>query len=110
MIFKETNDFRKDFKRLSRKYRSLNKDIALFEKFLSKFPLGKGRHFAVLTEKEAVKIVKARLFCLHLKRDSLRIIYSFNSKREEIEFVELYFKGNKERENKERITLYLKNR
>ncbi len=107
MIFEETDSFKKDFKKLSKRYKSLGKDIALFKKFLSKFPLGKGRHFAVITEKETVKIVKARLFCLYLKRNSLRVIYCFDIKREKIDFMELYFKGDKEREDKEKIDIYL---
>ncbi len=106
MNFKGTHDFNKDFKRLSKKYKSLRKDLELFKKIVTKFPLGKGRHFTIVTKTESMKIVKARFFCLYLKRDSLRIIYAFSEKKEEIEFIELYFKGDKNREDKDRIENY----
>jgi hypothetical protein len=65
-----------------------------------------------LARKSHVTIVKARLFCQSLKRNSLRIIYAYIEKSAEIEFVgiefiELYFKGDKEREDAERIKRYL---
>jgi len=108
MNFNETDDFTKEFKRLSKKYKSLPDDFSEFKKIVSKIPLGTGRHFIVLTNTGEIKVVKARLFCRYLKGSSLRIIYAYHEKKQMIEFVELYFKGDKENEDHKRIIFYLK--
>ena len=107
MNFNETNEFKKDFKRLVKKYKSLSDDLLEFKKIVSKIPLGTGRHFAVLTNTEKIKVVKARLFCRYLRGSSLRIIYAYCEDKRIIEFIELYFKGGKESENCERIKEFL---
>ncbi len=108
MNFNEINYFTKDFKRLSKKYKSLPDDLLEFKKVISEFPLGRGKHFIILTATEAVKIIKARLFCRYLKGSSLRIIYAYKETKQVIEFIELYSKNEKEREDNERIRDYLK--
>lgn len=108
MNFNSINDFTKDFKRLSKKYKSLPDDLLEFKKIISKFPLGTGRHFIILTSTETIKIIKARLFCRYLKGSSLRIIYTYCETKQVIEFIELYFKGDKNREDKKRIKQYIK--
>ncbi len=112
MNFKTTREFNKDFKKLSKKYRTLDEDILEFKKILKKFPFGIGKHFCVLTNTESAHIIKARFFCQSLKKKDLRIIYAYIEKHQEVEligveFIELYFKGNKEREDNERIREYL---
>ncbi len=108
MNFNETDDFTKDLKRLSKKYKSLSNDLSGFKKIVSQIPLGTGRHFVILTNTEEIKVVKARLFCRYLKGSSLRIVYAYNERKQMIEFVELYFKGDEENEDSERIKFYLK--
>jgi hypothetical protein len=71
-------------------------------------------YIAVLHIHKGVKIIKARMFCRSLRGSSLRIIYAYIFGRAEItfvgiEFIELYFKGNKQREDEERIKEYLRN-
>lgn len=111
MNYKELPEFAKEFKKLSRKYCSLDKDFTLFKKLLDAEPLGTGKHFNVLTIVGDTRVVKARLFCQTLRGSSLRVIYSYNGVEIEfIEFIELYFKGDKETEDKNRIKEYLKNK
>lgn len=110
MNFNETNEFTKDFKRLSKKYKSLPSDLLEFKKIVAKIPLGTGRHFIVLTSTTEIKVVKARLFCRYFKGSSLRIIYAYHKKKQAVEFIELYFKGDKESEDSGRIKNYLKNK
>lgn len=107
MKFSETPSFLKELKSLARKYRSLQEDLKEFRKVITKYPLGTGKHFTVLHVKEDIKIIKARLFCKYLKGASLRIIYAFHEDKGLIEFIELYFKGDKETEDKERIKGYI---
>lgn len=107
MNFKETPEFQRCFKRLNKKFLSLDEDLAEFKKVISVFPLGRGKHFAVLTEKAGIKIIKARLFCRYLKGDSLRIIYAFCESAPWIEFIEIYAKNDQEVENRSLIKDYL---
>lgn len=125
MNFSATNEFLKDFKRLSKKYRSLPDDLLEFKKIVSKIPLGSGKHFVVLRENEevnpvrssgrsprptsnGVKILKARLFCKYLRGASLRITYAYIEKSTAIFFIELYFKGEQVNEDKGRISDFLR--
>ena len=109
MNFSETNEFSKDFKRLSKKYKSLSDDLLEFKKVVTELPLGTGKHFVILHSQEKVKIVKARFFCKYLRGASLRIIYAYREGSVTIDFIEIYFKGDKENEDRERIKNYLKN-
>ena len=108
MNFSETNEFSKDFKWLSKKYRSLPDDLLEFKRIISEIPLGSGKHFVVLHENEEVKILKARLFCKYLRGASLRIIYAYRESIKTIDFIELYFKGEQTNENKVLISDFLR--
>ena len=113
MNFKNTQKFEKDFKKLFKKFQSLDSDLVEFKKVLSESPTGIGKHFNVITKFNFTYIIKARFFCKSLKKKDLRIIYAYieNHKVIEmigIEFIEIYFKGKKENEDKERIKNYLK--
>lgn len=111
MNFKETDEFRKDFKKLNKKYRSLPGDLYELKKILKKKPTGVNRNFANLHITKNFRIIKARLYCKSLKRSSIRVIYAYHHKTKEIEFiefVELYSKNKQNRENQRRIWKYLK--
>lgn len=110
MNFKETPEFLKNFKRLRKKYPSLDEDLMEFKKVISLFPIGRSKHFAVLMAMKGIKIVKARLFCRYLKGSSLRIVYAFQEALDEIEFIEIYSKNEQETENKDLIIEYLRAR
>jgi hypothetical protein len=107
MNFDELSEFSKEFKRLAKKYKSLPEDIKEFKRVVSVVPLGNSKHFNVITNTEQCAIIKARLFCRYLKGLSLRIIYAFHSQSQKIDFIEIYFKGEKENEDRERIKGYL---
>jgi len=113
MNFKNTLEFQKDFKKLSKKFKTLDNDLIEFKKVLNESPLGIGKHFNIITKIGSAHIIKARFFCRSLKRKDLRIIYAYIENHQiiemiGIEFIELYFKGNKESEDKERIRNYLR--
>lgn len=101
MNFRETDEFAKNFKRLSKKYRSLPDDLLEFKKIVTQLPLGSGKHFIILHGVENVSIIKARFFCRYLRGLSLRIIYAYGAASTTIYFIELYFKGEQENENKD---------
>lgn len=101
-------EFRRKLKKLSRKYGTLNDDLKLFKEVLLSSPTGFGNNFTVLHSTKIIKIVKARMACRSLRNNSLRIIYAYVEHEEKIEFIEIYYKGNKENENLGRIKGYLK--
>ncbi|MFZ5365154.1 MAG: hypothetical protein ACOZBH_03080 [Patescibacteria group bacterium] len=107
--FNELPEFQKEFKRLGKKYKSLPDDLQEFCNVVSVVPLGNSKHFNIITQTKLFCIIKARLFCRYLKGTSLRIIYSYFEQKQCIEFIELYFKGDKETEDRDRIKEYLKN-
>lgn len=108
MNFNELPEFTKECKRLAKKYKSLPNDLQEFKNVVSVVPLGNSKHFNIVTQTESVKIVKARFFCRYLKGSSLRVIYSYIEGQKKIEFIEMYFKGDKENEDRKRIKQYLK--
>ena len=107
MTFDELPEFEKERKRLARKYRSLSEDLEEFQNVVSVVPLGNRKHFAVIAQNEKLHIVKARLFCRYLKGSSLRVIYSYFEQEQRIEFIEIYYKGDKENEDRHRVREYL---
>lgn len=109
MSFDELPEFGKEFKRLFRKYRTLDGDCEKFKKILVSRPTGVGRNFVIIHSSPVVKIVKARIACRALRDQSLRIVYSYIEREQQIKFIEMYFKGEKENEDRARIQAYLKN-
>jgi len=107
MNFDELPEFQKDCKILGKKYKSLNDDLKEFRNVVSAVPLGNSKHFIIITQIKVLYIVKARLFCRYLKGASLRVVYAYFEQEQKIEFIEVYFKGDKENENHDRIREYL---
>lgn len=116
--YTETAEFQKDFKKLEKKYRSLREDLELAKRAaiefyhiqnrnnLSVFPI---QGFCT----EEIQICKIKKFaCKALKgrgsKSGIRIIYAFHCQSFKVDFIEIYFKGEKENENRERIKEYLK--
>ena len=110
MRFNELSEFEKEFKRLFKKYRTLDDDFKSFKEVLCATPTGVGKNFIIFHSSATMKIVKAHLACRALRNNHLlRVIYSYVEQGQCIEFIELYFKGEKENEDRERIKEYLKN-
>lgn len=114
MNFRNTREFDKDFKKLAKKFKTLDDDLNEFKRILNKFPKGIGKHFNIITKTGSIYIIKARFFCRSLKGKDLRIIYAYIEDHQilesiGIEFIEIYFKGNKVNEDRTRIKNYLNN-
>lgn len=114
MKFQESQKFSKELKRFGKKYRSLESDLAKLRTILEALPLGNGsKHWNRLHASDDGRIVifKVRLSCASLKGQSLfRVIYAYDSRSEEvvlIDFIELYYKGEKANEDRDRISEYL---
>lgn len=108
MNYRFTDKFKKDFKKLLKRYRSLNDDIQEFCLALSGVNFEKNKKFAILHKVDELLIVKARLFCKAIKKGSLRIIFSYNLTNKAVIHIEIYFKGDKIMEDKQRIDEFIK--
>jgi mRNA-degrading endonuclease YafQ of YafQ-DinJ toxin-antitoxin module len=114
MKFQLSQKFSKELKRFSKKYRSLPEDISKLQGILRALPEGSGqKHWNRLhvTGDGLVVIFKVRLSCASLKGQSLfRAIYAYNKRDEElvlIDFIELYYKGEKSNEDRGFIQEYI---
>lgn len=109
MTFEELNEFRKDLKKLLKKYRSLNDDLKIVKKVLRVEPKERPpfsfRIDGLGIETCVIKVKK--IACKSLKgrgvNTGLRLIYAHFEEEQRIVFVELYHKNIKENEDRERI-------
>lgn len=118
-LFKEIRrlpEFDNDFKKLVKRFKTLNDDIKTFvdKQLRLTHKLGIDNKGVVPISELGIvtpKIYKARKFaCKALKgrgvMSGIRIIYAYNEEEDRIEFIEIYFKGDKANENRERIINY----
>ena len=106
--FDSLPEFEREFKRLSKRYRSLHQDFNDLKDVLRVLPTGSGKNFTIIYHSEKVKLVKVRLACKSLRGRSIRVIYAYHNDTAAFVYIEMYFKGNKTNENRERIRDYLK--
>ena len=106
--FSRLPEFEKEFSKLAKKYPSLPEDLGRLEKLITDHPIGIGTNFTVIHHNPAARIVKTRLACKSLKKRSMRIIYAHHNDVFEFVYIEIYFKGDKENEDRKRITDYIK--
>ena len=113
---RKLTEFKKDFKKLVKKFKTLDEDLNTFItnqlKLTHKLNIdNKGVVRISDLGIEYPKIYKARKFpCKALKgkgaASGIRIIYAYYENEDIIEFVEIYYKGEKENEDRERILRY----
>jgi mRNA-degrading endonuclease RelE of RelBE toxin-antitoxin system len=106
-------EFENDLKKLSKKFHSLEEDLQVFEekqlKLYHKLRIDNGGIFPIPNlGADYPKIYKARKFaCKSLKgkgvMSGIRVIYAYYADKDIIEFIEIYYKGDKENEDKARI-------
>lgn len=117
IIYKYTEGFEKDLKRLIKKFPSLLEDIEIAKSFtIELFHLQKLNKQAIFLIpnfcSDELKICKVKKFaCKALKgrgvQSGIRIIYAYHVLTNTIDFIEMYFKGESENEDKEKIKKYL---
>ncbi len=106
-------EFSKDFKKLLKKYRSLEEDLETFirAQLYSFHKLQIDNHGLVPINNlgfGSLQIYKAKKFaCKALKgkgaRSGIRIVYAYIAEKDEIYLIEIYSKNDKESEDRERI-------
>jgi mRNA-degrading endonuclease RelE of RelBE toxin-antitoxin system len=104
MKISQSAAFQKELKKLSKKYKTLPDDLKILESLIVKFPRGEdSRHCNILKEEGQKVICKRRMMCRSLKGSEFRVIYYSDGERMEVEHIEIYYKGVKSTENKNRI-------
>lgn len=113
---RKLTEFEKDFKKLTKRFKTLDDDIETFINRQLKLThkLGVDNKGVVHISGlgiESPKIYKAKKFaCKALKgrggMSGIRIIYAYYETNDVIEFIEIYFKGDKANEDKQRIIKY----
>lgn len=125
MEFDELNEFKKDLKKLSKRYKSLKDDLEIIRKVLKVNPNARPPFsFQIVGLGITNCVIKVKkIACKSLKgkgvNTGLRLIYAYFEKKEvegddgkkkeleeKIVFIELYHKNDKASENKERILKY----
>jgi mRNA-degrading endonuclease RelE of RelBE toxin-antitoxin system len=109
-------EFEKDLKKLLKRFPSLEDDLRMFVKVaMNAFHKQKIDSNAIFHISDlgihSPKILKAKKFaCKALKgkgaHSGIRVIYAYHEEEDWIEFIEIYYKGDKENEDRERIKRY----
>jgi mRNA-degrading endonuclease RelE of RelBE toxin-antitoxin system len=115
-IFREISrlpEFDKDMRRLLKRFKTLEDDLKIFIKnelnLYHKIGIDNKGVFQVPGLKiESPMIYKAKKFaCRSLKgrgvQSGIRVIYTYFEEQDKIELIEIYHKGDKENEDRERI-------
>ena len=111
-------EFEKDFKKLLKRFKTLEEDLKVFvEKQLNLYHKlnkdNKGIFPMTGLSIENPGIYKAKKFaCRSLKgkgvHSGIRVIYSYFQDEDRIEMIEIYYKGDKKVEDRNRILRYCK--
>ena len=109
MNFDELEEFRKDLRKLLKKFRTLNENLQVVKQVLEVIP-DQRPPFSFRIDNLGIEtcIIKVKkIACKSLKgrgvNSGLRLVYAWFPSGEKIVFVELYYKGDKEIEDRQRI-------
>ena len=121
IIYEETDRFKKDFKKLLKKYKTLEDDFELMKKTTielyhinninnNSIVLCEGEQFF-----EEIKIYKIRkIACKSLKgtgnQSGLRIIYAYYEKEKMVDFIQFYHKNESQNEDRNLIKRYIEDK
>ncbi|MBE9467354.1 MAG: hypothetical protein IMY72_03410 [Bacteroidetes bacterium] len=109
MTIEELNEFKKDLKKLTKKYRTIIEDVAIVKKVLNVNPNGRPPfsfridNLGLETCVIKVKKIASKSFKGKGVNSGFRIIYAHFEKEDKIVFIEIYHKSKKDIEDKERI-------
>lgn len=114
ILFEEIDPFKKDFKSLLKKYKSLKDDLEVVKKVLEVLPDARPpfsfRIDNLGIENCVIKVKK--IACKSLKgngvNSGLRLVYAYFKDDKKIVFIEIYHKNDRENEDRDRIMNYFK--
>ncbi len=109
MTFEELEEYKKDLKKLSKKYRTLPEDIEVVKKVLFVNPKERPPfsfridNLGVKTCVIKIKKIASKSFKGKGVHSGFRLIYAHFENEDRIVFIELYHKSKKDIEDRERI-------
>jgi len=109
MIITELDEFRRDLKRLSKKYKSMPQDFDVLRKVLSVRPDASPpfsyqiNNLGIETCVIKVRKIASKSFKGKGVNSGFRLVYAYFAEEERIVLIELYHKSVKENENRDRI-------
>jgi len=119
ITYKNTSGFDKDLKRLLKKFRTLDDDIEAVKKnaiellHLKNIDNNSIKPIPNFCSDELMICKIKKFACKALKgrgvKSGIRIIYAYHLLTNTVYFIEMYFKGESENEDKERIKYYIAN-
>lgn len=119
MQYSNTKEFEKDLKKLLKRFRTLEEDLETAKRNAIELfhILGIDNQSVEPVPKycfENIKICKIKKFsCKALKgkgcQSGIRVIYAFFPQEKKVEFIEIYYKGDKVNMDYQRATYYLNN-
>ncbi len=101
--------FNKDLKKLHKKYPSILNDFEILKQVIIDNPTGKdaSKHWneisGISDKSENVSFYKVRMVCRSVQGSDFRVVYMYEHGKIELLFIEMYFKGNKAKEDRKRI-------
>jgi hypothetical protein len=112
MIFEELGEFKGDVKGLMKRYRSIHEDLLVVKQVLSVYPDARPpfsfRVNGLTSETVIIKVKK--IACKAIKgkgvNSGLRLTYAHIKNENRIVLIEVYHKGDKEGEDRNRILKY----
>ena len=118
--YDETAEFKKDFKRLLRKFPSLEEDFTVNKQYRIEVFHCQAVDSGSIFEIEGVgnvvdlKFYKIKKFqCKNLKgrgaKSGIRVIYAYIPAKQKIIFLEIYFKADQDNESRQRIKDFASN-
>lgn len=118
MNYDETEEFKRDFKKLLKKFSSLAEDLEVNKQYRIELfhckEINSGSIFEIqgAGNTDELKFFKVKKFqCKSLKgrgsKSGIRVIYAYLPTDQRIVFLEIYFKTDQENEKKERITDFI---
>lgn len=118
MNYDETEEFKRDFKKLLKKFSSLAEDLEVNKQYRIELfhckEINSGSIFEIqgAGNTDELKFFKVKKFqCKSIKgrgaKSGIRVIYAYLPTNQKIVFLEIYFKTDQENEKKERITDFI---
>lgn len=117
MKYEQTDEFGRDLKRLSKKFPSLEGDLETAKKNAIELRYERNMDNGAVFEisgccSETVKVAKVKKFaCKSLRgtgvRSGIRLIIAYYPGESRVVFIEIYYKGEKENEDRDRIKEHL---
>jgi hypothetical protein len=109
MNFDELAEFQRDLRKLLKRFRSLKDDLHIIKQILEVYP-DERPPFSFRIDNLGIEtcVIKVnKIACKSLKgrgvNSGLRLVYAWFPSGERIVFAELYYKGDKEMEDRQRI-------